>query len=190
MRGAGRSSAGFRPDWAAVGALGGVAAAIVAFFAYALPRPSPAPPAQDAGIASPQVPEPKTPVHDASTAAPQTTVAEPSATAPQTPDTRPPLSLEPLLASCQEALAVVDRYYRNAGSTELSQQAAATEAYQGMMRASLSADGAVYSVTVALSRDFSDMRFILTGMVSGDYAARQARTNRDAQTLRDVCGAT
>ena len=100
------------------------------------------------------------------------------------------MSLEPLpRPGCQEALAVVDRYYRSAGSTELSQEAAATEAYQGMMRASLAAEGAVYQVTVALSQDFSNMRFILTGMVSGDYAAAQARTSRDAQTLRDVCGA-
>ncbi|XTZ15703.1 hypothetical protein ACQSSU_30595 [Micromonospora echinospora] len=108
---------------------------------------------------------------------------------PRTPDTGPPLSLAPILpAGCQEALAVVDRYYRTAGSTELSRQAAATEAYQGMMRASLAAEGAVHSVTVALSQDFSTMRFILSGMVSGDYAAAQARTDRDAQTLRDVCG--
>ncbi len=106
------------------------------------------------------------------------------------PDIRPPLTLEPLPpAGCQEALAVVDRYYRTAGSTELSQQAAATEAYQGMMGASLRAEGAVYAVTLALSQDFSEMRFILSGVVSGDYAAVQARTNRDAQTLRDFCGA-
>ncbi|GAB3142905.1 hypothetical protein GCM10027290_18340 [Micromonospora sonneratiae] len=98
------------------------------------------------------------------------------------------MSLEPLLpAGCAEALAVVDRYYRTAGSTRLSQQAAATEAYQGMMGASLEAEGAVHPVTVALSQDFSEMRFILAGMVSGDYAAVQARTSRDVQTLRDVC---
>ncbi|MFF4888397.1 hypothetical protein [Micromonospora chersina] len=98
------------------------------------------------------------------------------------------MSLQPLLpAGCEEALAVVDRYYRTAGSTELSQQAAATAAYQGMTRASLAAEGAVYSVTVTLSQDFSNMRFILSGMVSGDYAAAQTRTTRDAQTLRDVC---
>jgi phage portal protein BeeE len=99
------------------------------------------------------------------------------------------LSLQPLLpAGCREALAVVDRYYRSAGSTELSQQAAATQAYQGMMRASSTAQGAVYSVTVALSQDFSNMRFILAGTVSGDYAAAQARTDGDARALRDVCG--
>lgn len=96
--------------------------------------------------------------------------------------------MAPLLpAGCAEALAVVDRYYRTAGSTRLSQQAAATEAYQGMMGASLDAEGAVRTVTVALSQDFSEMRFILAGMVSGDYAAVQARTAGDAQTLRDVC---
>jgi hypothetical protein len=195
--GAGRGSGGFRPDWAAVGALGGVAATIIAFLAYAVPRdPSPAPPVSGSGIASSPETEPTAPVHVAPTTAAPQTVPEPSATTPrpirttpQTPDTRPPLSLEPLLPpGCQEALAAVDRYYRTAGSTELSQQAAATEAYQGMMGASLKAEGAVYPVTVALSQDFSDMRFILAGMVSGDYAAAQARTNRDARTLRDFCG--
>ncbi|GAB2957651.1 hypothetical protein GCM10027280_52930 [Micromonospora polyrhachis] len=83
----------------------------------------------------------------------------------------------------------MDRYYRTAGSTRLSQQAAATEAYQGMMGASLNAEGAVHTVTVALAQNFSEMRFILSGMVSGDYAAVQARTGRDAQTLRNVCDA-
>jgi hypothetical protein len=131
-----------------------------------------------------------TPPDTTATPGPGATTPRPARTTPRTPDTRPSLSLAPLLpAGCQEALAVVDRYYRTAGSTALSQQAAATEAYQGMMRASLAAEGAVYPVTVALSQDFSTMRFILSGTVSGDYAAAQARTNRDAQTLRDVCGA-
>ncbi|OZV83845.1 hypothetical protein CA850_04130 [Micromonospora echinospora] len=135
--------------------------------------------------AAPAVPDTTSP----ETTAPEldATTARPTRTTP--PVARPSLSLEPLLpAGCREALAVVDRYYRTAGSTELSQQAAATEAYQGMMRASVSAEGAVHAVAVALSQDFSHMRFILSGMVSGDYAAAQARTNRDAQTLRDVCG--
>ena len=42
---------------------------------------------------------------------------------------------------------------------------------------------------MALSQDFSELRFILSGMVSGDHDAVQARTDRDAQTLRDVCDA-
>ncbi|RKR90367.1 hypothetical protein BDK92_4739 [Micromonospora pisi] len=100
----------------------------------------------------------------------------------------PPLSLQPLpRPGCREALAVIDRYVRSAGSTELSQQAAAMEAYQGMMRASSAAEGAVKTVTVDLSRDFQNMGFILSGMVFGDYAEAQAKTSRDAQTLRDVC---
>ncbi|MER7420456.1 hypothetical protein ABT346_27365 [Micromonospora peucetia] len=92
-------------------------------------------------------------------------------------------------AGCEEALAVVDRFYRTSGSTRQSRLAAATTAYQGMMGASLNADGGVYQATVALSQDFSELRFILSGMVSGDHDAVQARTDRDAQTLRDVCDA-
>ncbi|WP_170208661.1 hypothetical protein [Micromonospora pisi] len=42
-------------------------------------------------------------------------------------------------------------------------------------------------MTVDLSRDFQNMGFILSGMVFGDYAEAQAKTSRDAQTLRDVC---
>ncbi|SCL21626.1 hypothetical protein GA0074692_1218 [Micromonospora pallida] len=191
--GAGSGSAGLKPDWAALGAVSGVVAAILAFVAYAWPRtPPPEHPAPGSGTVSVQATTPDTPVQ---TPPDSTTAPEPSATPPRpvettsrAPNPRPSLSLAPLLpAGCEEALAVVDRYYRTAGSTELSQQAAATQAYQGMMRASTAAEGAVYQVTVALSRDFSDMRFILSGGVSGDYAAAQARTNRDAQTLRDVC---
>ncbi|MFY1596202.1 hypothetical protein [Micromonospora sp. WMMD737] len=92
-------------------------------------------------------------------------------------------------AGCAEALAVVDRFYRTAGSTRQSRQAAATTAYQGMMGASLQAEGGVHQATVALSQDFSELRFILSGMVASDYEVVQARTDRDAQHLRDVCDA-
>lgn len=194
---AGTGLAGFTPNWAAVGALAGLAAAFVAFMAYAWPRtPPPAPPVQRPDAASsrsgPVVPEqPGSAAATTRPATPEVTTSPPRP--PETPDSRPPLSVPSLSvpsllpAGCEEALAVIDRYQRTAGSTRLSQQAAATEAYQDMMGASLVAEGAVRTVTVALAQDFSEMRFILSGTVSGDYAAVQARTNRDAQTLREVC---
>lgn len=183
--------AGFKPNWAAVGALAGLAAASVAFMAYAWPRTppvtGPVPPPTTPAAAGPAGPDTGTTPR----ATPVVNTSPPRT--PESPDagpvlSPPALSLPPLLpAGCEEALAVVDRYHRTAGSTRLSQQAAATEAYQGMMGASLAAQGAVRTVTVALAQDFSEMRFILSGMVSGDYAAAQARTSRDARTLREVC---
>ncbi|MEU6073986.1 hypothetical protein [Micromonospora sp. NPDC047074] len=116
------------------------------------------------------------------------TTPRPTAGTPPTSAPARPPSMAPLPpAGCEEALAVVGRFYRTSGSTRQSRQAAATTAYEGMMGASLNAAGGVHQATVALSRDFSDLRFILSGMVEGDYDAVQARTDRDAQTLRNVC---
>lgn len=159
-----------KANWAAVSAVAAAVSALVAFLAYAAPHnTSPSP-----GTVT-------------------VTPSEPSASVPTasvtTPATTPPLSLAPLPpAGCTNALAAVDTYYRSAGSTTLSQDAAASQAYQDMMRASLETNGgAVYTVTVALSRDFSTMRFILEGMESGDYTQAQRQTSSDAQTLQNVC---
>jgi len=191
----GKVPTGFRLDSAAVGALGAVAAAIVALLAYAWPRPAPPPPSPPVPASSRQA-GPTTPGRAApGEVQPSTTAPEPDPTTPAPSPTtaRPPvavpsLSLAPLPpAGSEDALAVVARHERTAGSTTLSQQAAASQAYQGMMGASLSAQGAVYTVAVALAQDFKEMEFILSDMLSQDYGTAQARTRADARTLRDVC---
>ena len=93
-----------------------------------------------------------------------------------------------LPAGCEEALRAIDIYNRTAGSTRLSQDAAASQAYRSMMDATLDTDGGTaHAVTVALSGDFFTMRSILEGQLSGDYAAAVAQTNSDIRTLNDVC---
>ncbi|MEW2375313.1 hypothetical protein AB0883_04295 [Micromonospora sp. NPDC047812] len=177
-----------------------MAATVLALLTYVLPRePSVAPPASATGAGPSAGRHPTTPGHttpDQTTPEPPT-APDPDATTPR-PTTRTPRtpapgrlpSLAPLPpAGCEEALAVVDRFYRTSGSTRQSREAAATTAYQGMMGATLHAQGGVYQATVALSKDFSELRFVLSGMVSDDYDAVQARTDRDAQTLRSVCDA-
>ncbi|MEU7933511.1 hypothetical protein [Micromonospora echinofusca] len=175
-----------------------MAATLLTLLTYVLPRePAVPPPTSGTGagpVTGPDLTTPGRATPDRTTPAP-TTVPEPGVTTPRptsatsrTPTLGRLPSVAPLRpAGCAEALAVVDRFYRTSGSTRQSRQAAATTAYQGMMGASLNAQGGVYQTTVALSQDFSELRFILSGMVAGDPDAVQARTDRDARTLREVC---
>ncbi|WP_327029469.1 hypothetical protein OG989_01315 [Micromonospora sp. NBC_01740] len=183
-----------------MGAIAGVVATVLTLLTYVLPRePSVPPPASGAGAGPSPGPDPTTPDRARPDRTPPDQTTTPTADAtkdhPVTRTPRPPApgrlpSLAPLQpAGCEEALAVVDRFYRTSGSTRQSRQAAATTAYQGMMGASLQAEGGVHQATVALSQDFSELRFILSGMVASDYEVVQARTDRDAQHLRDVCDA-
>ncbi len=99
--------------------------------------------------------------------------------APALPAVRP--------GGCDPADAVLDRYNKVVGTTKGSRIAAAQEARDGMMSASLSATGGVYSIITRLAQGFQELGFILTGMVGGDYNAVVAEMNGDIKTLKSLC---
>jgi hypothetical protein len=180
---------GSEKNWAAVGAIAGLASVFIALLAYADDNVSSSPPQIPATTPAQtrEVPDTSRPEPEPTTS---TTDVPVTATPTRTGITPPPsLSLQPQRPlGCDEAIAAINEYNRTAGSAKSSQAAAASQARQNLMGASLSSSGgAVYSVIVALSRDFQNLEFILTGMVAGDYAAAVARTNDDIDTLRNVC---
>ncbi|MBB4950866.1 hypothetical protein F4556_006401 [Kitasatospora gansuensis] len=88
---------------------------------------------------------------------------------------------------CDPAYATVNRYNQVVGTTKGSRIAAAQEARDGMMSASLSASGGVYSIITRLAQGFQEMGFILTGMVGGDYNAVATSVGEDVETLKSLC---
>jgi hypothetical protein len=170
-------------NWPAVSAMAAASSVMIACIAYVVPHsmPSPAP--------APQ-PVMTMPVTTTTPQGEGLTTTTPTA-APVAPTTTPaqlPLSIASLPApGCDEALSVLDTYYRTAGTTESSQDAAAQQAYQGMMGAGLDSTGAVHTVVVKLANDFMNMSLTLEGQEDGNYGAEQATTNSDAQTLRSLC---
>ena len=181
------------PNWAAVGALATVAATFLMLLAYAAPRgpaPEPGPIVTSTPAAAPPAgPFNTTPAPTVTTPRPTATTVEPTVTTrPPDPGPAPEWTLAPLPPEgCPETLAVLNTYYRTAGATRDSQYPAAVRARQDMMSASLSAKGAVYTTANDLTRDFTNMQYILDGTRGADYADAQARTNRDARTLRSLC---
>ncbi|BFV60499.1 hypothetical protein KCMC57_up56030 [Kitasatospora sp. CMC57] len=189
-------------NWTAVAAVAGAVATAVAVLAYVVP---PSPQAAPAPVAvpvvsaswSPEPPPSPSPVPTpASTPTPE---PEPSPTPSPSPTAKPSpspvhslpvpvLTLPPVRpGGCDPAYAVLNRYGKVAGTTKGSRIAAAQEARDGMMSASLDATGGVYSIITRLTQGFQELGFILTGMVGGDYNAVSEEMNGDIETLKSLC---
>ncbi|MFE1320228.1 hypothetical protein [Kitasatospora phosalacinea] len=191
-----------RPDWGAVAALSGVAAALVAVVAYLLPpdpprpAPSPAPVAASSPEPAPE-PEPErtTPTPTPSESPSPEPEPEPEPEPDPEPDEEPSPSAEApaplpavLPAGCRGAAAAVASYRRNAGSSRGSQADAANLAYQGLMRAGTDADPPVRPTIVRLAQEFQELGFRLSGMVMADPNEVIADINADLPVLDRLCG--
>ncbi|MFD7735634.1 hypothetical protein ACFV6F_35265 [Kitasatospora phosalacinea] len=186
-----------RPDWGAVAALSGVAAALVAVVAYLLPpdppRPAPSPSPVAVSSAEP-APEHTTPTPAPTPTPPESPSPEPEPEPDPEPDPEPsPTSEAPdplpalLPAGCREASAAVGSYRRNAGSTRGSQADAANLAYQGLMRAGTDADPSVRPTILRLAQEFQELSFRLNGMVMADPNEVIADINADLPVLDRLC---
>ncbi|QKW23798.1 hypothetical protein HUT16_36050 [Kitasatospora sp. NA04385] len=195
-----------RPDWGAVAALSGVAAALVALVAYLLPPDEPrAAPAAPAAVTSSSAPEPApertTPRPHGSSPAPEPSEsAEPSESPEPEPEPEPEPQPEPsrttdapaplpalLPAGCREASAAVAAYRRDAGGSRGAQADAANLAYQGLMRAGTDADQSVRPTILRLAQEFQELSFRLNGMVMADPNEVIADINADLPVLSRKC---
>ncbi|MFJ9520216.1 hypothetical protein ACIRPK_18400 [Kitasatospora sp. NPDC101801] len=198
--GAAASSSG-GTNWTAVAAVAGALATAVAVLAYVLPpSPGPAPAPVPAPVVASGWSPPPSPVPPSPTPSPYP-APEPSPTPSPTPPPPPKptpspvhslpvpaLSLPPVRpGGCDQAYAVLNRYNKVVGTTKGSRIAAAQEARDGMMGASLDASGGVYSIMVRLTQGFQEMGFILMGAVGGDYNAVAAGVGEDVETLKSLC---
>lgn len=161
-------------DWEKRGAIAGIVSAViavpalvVAVVALSPPQPSPPGPSHSPTYSSLPPDPPTTPPPPA----PSQTVAMPRV----------------MPAGCADGLAAVKTYNRTVGSTRTSQAAAANQAYGDMMGADTEATGSVYTVLVALARDFQNLSAIASGMLDQDYSEAAARTRDDVRTLDSVC---
>jgi hypothetical protein len=171
---------GSKTNWAAVSAFAAIGGFLVAFLAYAAPHhvvpvPQPAP---TPFLTTAPVP-PLGPV----TATSEVTPFQGSGPLPSL------AALQP--AGCAKALPIVDTYYRTAGTTKYTQEAAARQAAQDMFNATVGLQGGpAFADITALYNDFASMEFILLGESPRNYSDAQAQTNADRQTLYSVCGSS
>jgi hypothetical protein len=169
-------------NWTAVGSLAAVAAALIAFLAWALPGggpnpdPAPTPPSPTVSVT--------TPLPTESTTAPATT-SPPSPAPPITQSSGPP-------AGCQLADAAITTFNKLNGPT--NRMAAASEAGQQIGVALQASERAGDSSAVtadlnALEQDFLHLDDYALVNDGTDYNNVLAQTNKDIQTLNGDCGA-
>ncbi|NUW32825.1 hypothetical protein HTZ77_15485 [Nonomuraea sp. SMC257] len=207
---AGGGGAGLRLNWPAVSAVAGAVAAVVALIAYLAP-PAPPPQSQRDVVVPTPVPESSSP--DTATTrpappspspSPEPSTPDSSTPEPRTPESRtpePPMprstppapaSSEPLAqvrpGGCDEAAAALTAYRRNAGTVRNSQAAAAQQARQDLMGASLEAQGVVAAKISRLAAGFQELSFRLTGMTGGDPNQVIAAIKSDVAELNRLCG--
>jgi hypothetical protein len=171
-------------NWTAVGSLAAVAAALIAFLAYALPSggPTPDPAAtRQSALGSP------------STALPAESTSAPAATSPVSSFSAPAIAQSSgPPAGCQQADAAITTFNNLNGPT--NRMAAASQAGQqiGLAYETSESSGdssAVSSDLYALEQDFEHLDDL--ALVSGDgsqYNMVLAQTNKDIQTLNTDCG--
>lgn len=184
-----------RLNWAAVSALAGALATVVALVAYLMPPAPPPQPQPDVVVPTPAAQPPSSdPV--VTQPAPPTPSPSPESSTPQPPTPSPteavPGSSAPLSAvrpgGCDEAAAALTAYRRNAGTTHSSQAAAAHQTYLDLMGAVLDAQGAVGAKISRLAAEFQELHFRLTGMTGGDPNQVIADINTDVAGLKTLCG--
>jgi hypothetical protein len=171
---------GSETNWAKVSAIAAACGVGIAFLAYAAPH-------SPAGSVPPPALFTTGPVllpEGGATSALATTPAP-------TPPSGPPWSMAPLPdAACANGLPIVDTYYKAAGTTIYTREAAARQAAQDMMPLAghLDGRGPGDSDIIALYNDFSRIQIDLEGGHGQNYSSFQAQTDADAATLRRVCG--
>jgi hypothetical protein len=148
-------------NWAAVSALAGVAAAVIAFLAYAIPSGTPAPHPQPTPLAT-------SPVFTSSSPAPAQSSGLPT--------------------GCQQGEATITRWDQTAGSTWPSRESAAQLAESGIDGAIASgASGTVYSDLSVLSNNFEDLSNIAMSQSSTAYDQVAATISTESQGLVRDC---
>ncbi|MBN6058108.1 hypothetical protein JYK22_39670, partial [Nonomuraea sp. RK-328] len=183
-----------RLNWPAVSALAGAVAAVVALIAYLAPPTPPSQPRPDAVGPTPTA-QSSSPDPITTRPAPPTQSPSPESSTPQPPtpsSTRAaPASPAPLSAvrpgGCDEAVAALTAYRRNAGSVRSSQAAAAQQTYRDLMGAVLDAQGVVGAKISRLAAEFQELSFRLTGMTGGDPNQVIADINTDVAELNRLC---
>jgi hypothetical protein len=168
--------------WAAVGALGTAAAAVIAFLAYAHPSgPSPRPSPSTSQAPPPRTVQPT----EHSSLAPAMSPASPSLS----PTPAPAQPSEPP-AGCQQGEAVITTYNKTVGSTWASEADAAERAWNGtgaVLSSGPSPDSAVNYDLEALGNDFADLYNDAMGY-SSDYEESAATADTDMHQLAADCG--
>jgi hypothetical protein len=172
-------------NWAAMSALAGVAAAVIAFLAYAIPSGSPAQhpsPSSTSPISQESSHDPAPPTEqDTTLPAPVTSpVSSFSAPALAQPSGPP--------AGCQQGQAAINTYNQLVGSTWYSREDAAEQAGQGIDAAIESgASGTVGADLSALANDFEGLFDTAMGEASTAWDTVSAQTGKDARKLNTDC---
>jgi hypothetical protein len=169
-------------NWTKVGSLAAVAAALIAFLAYALPSGG-------------STPDPVTtrpgPAVSASSAFPAESTSAPATTSPPSPPPSPAPSLIQVSgppAGCQKADAAITTYNQTIGSTWYSRQDAAGQAANGIFAAFGSgASGKVASDLSALDNDFTNMRNVAMAQASNAWDTLATEADKDIQVLNTDC---
>ena len=170
-------------NWTAVGSLAAVAAAVIAFLAYALPAgstPDPTPPRPSPTVSR------STPLPTVSTSASATTLPpSPSPTLTIAQSSGPP-------AGCQQADAAIATFNKLAGPTWPSRLNAADQMGQGLAPAVSAAgdsgNSAVSADVQALAQDANALEGYALGHDGSDYNAALTTTSMHIQALNTVCG--
>ncbi|WP_433213268.1 hypothetical protein [Microtetraspora malaysiensis] len=199
-----------RPNWAAVSALAGAAAVVVALIAYLAP-PDPPPHTQSDPVAAtpapqsspepdpvttwspPPDPSPSPEDNTPEDSTPEDNTPEDSTPEPPVPSpTRVVSDSSPLLLAgrpggCDETVTALAAFRRNAGTTRSSQAAAARQTYSDLMGAVLDAQGVVQATISRMAAEFQELNFRLTGMVLSDPNQVVADINTDMAELKRLC---
>lgn len=170
-------------NWTAVGSLAAVAAALIAFLAYALPG----------GLTPDPATTPQSTSGSPSTALPTEATSAPATTSPPSHSPVPSLTqASGPPAGCQQADAAITIFDKLNGETKQSKVAAASQAGQQIGAAYHTAlssgfSSAVSSDLYALYQDFGDLQNTALFDDGSGYNTALAQTNKDIQTLNTDC---
>ncbi|WP_157530066.1 hypothetical protein [Microtetraspora niveoalba] len=204
----------FRRDWAAaVSALAGALAAVIALVAYLSPPESRREEGAGPKVATPTVqspspdpdtstppPPPPSPSPDPETETDEDPAGDPNPSPSPEPirhdspspspervsDAFPPQSSVPP-GGCVEATTALNAYIQNAGTTRGGQAAAAQQTYLDLMGARLHAEGVVGMTISRLAAEFQELGFRLSGMTGGDPNQVIADIRTDVATFNRLC---
>jgi hypothetical protein len=176
----GTASKATETNWAAVSAVAAVAGVLVAFLAWSVPGRNAPPPAP----VNPQQSQlyPTTTQQQGSAPANTSSGSASSGLAVVQPSGPP--------AGCPQAIAAINTYNQDVGSTSASEENAAQRAYNEIEQAQEAAgygSSAVSADLFNLSNDFKRLYADAGAQNSSDYASTTATTNVDARQLEQDC---
>jgi hypothetical protein len=171
-------------NWTAVGSVAAVAAALIAFLAYALPSGGPTP--DPATTRQSQSGATSTALSTESTSAPATASPVSSFSAPAIAQSSGPP------AGCQQAYAAIMTFNKLNGPTNRVAVAAQAAQQVGAAYQTSESSGdssAVSSDLYALDQDFGHLEDVALVNDGSQYNMVLAQTDKDIQTLNTDCGA-